>query len=612
MSSETNRTEQERSVLAEAQSRGSLATLRAFVRLSGPGWLQSAITLGGGSLAGGLFLGILGGTSLLWLQLVAIAMGVVMLSAISYVTLSTGERPFRAIRNHINPVLAWGWVLATIAANIIWCMPQFSLCFAALENNLLPDQTDALVVSFYADQVEDLKREMTPDQLETLTNSALSDQIQDKNRFKFAVSGMFLVMAGIAVYLNGQRGKAAKLFDIFLKCLIGLIVLCFVGVVFKLTRGGSLNWSEIVRGFVPNFSQWNQPAGTIADLIGELSADAQKFWTAKVVSAQSGVMIAAAATAVGINMTFLMPYSLLKRGWDRNFRGLSRFDLATGMAVPYVLVTSCIVIAAATQFHGKADEKFLSSDPAIMQQSVLFGKTTAMLKERVVGPEAWSKLAKADRGTLTDEELLQVAALPAAEKRIASSLTKRGAFDLSKALEPLLGKRTSGYVFGLGILGMGFSTIIILMLINGFAFCEILGRPLGGWPYITGCLIAGAVGASWPWFWDGQSKVYLSIVASSFGSMLLPIAYVTFFLLMNSPRVLGDAMPRGFRRLIWNLLMGISVLGAVAAAGKAIFDKASNPQTGPVVITVAAGFAVAVIVSLLDGRRFSKQKQKQP
>ena len=27
-------------------------------------------------------------------------------------------------------------------------------------------------------------------------------------------------------------------------------------------------------------------------------------------------MIAAAATAVGINMTFLLPYSMLARGWD--------------------------------------------------------------------------------------------------------------------------------------------------------------------------------------------------------------------------------------------------------------------------------------------------------
>ena len=67
----------------------------------------------------------------------AIMMGVVMLSAISYVTLSTGEKPFQAINNHINPVLGWGWLIATCMANIIWCMPQFSLCYAALQKNLI-------------------------------------------------------------------------------------------------------------------------------------------------------------------------------------------------------------------------------------------------------------------------------------------------------------------------------------------------------------------------------------------------------------------------------------------------------------------------------------------
>ena len=54
--------------LQEAQAAGLGATLKTFVRLSGPGWLQSAITLGGGSLAGSLYLGVIGGYELLWLQ----------------------------------------------------------------------------------------------------------------------------------------------------------------------------------------------------------------------------------------------------------------------------------------------------------------------------------------------------------------------------------------------------------------------------------------------------------------------------------------------------------------------------------------------------------------
>ena len=109
-----------------------------YVKLSGPGWLQSAITLGGGSLASSLFLGALAGFSLMWLQPVAMILGIVMLSAIGYVALSTGERPFKAVNEHVNPVLGWGWALATAAANMVWCLPQFSLGAASARLNLFP------------------------------------------------------------------------------------------------------------------------------------------------------------------------------------------------------------------------------------------------------------------------------------------------------------------------------------------------------------------------------------------------------------------------------------------------------------------------------------------
>ena len=48
--------EKDRELINSSRAKGPLALLGAFVRLSGPGWLQSAITLGGGSLAGSLYL----------------------------------------------------------------------------------------------------------------------------------------------------------------------------------------------------------------------------------------------------------------------------------------------------------------------------------------------------------------------------------------------------------------------------------------------------------------------------------------------------------------------------------------------------------------------------
>ena len=103
MSEHASGVEADRIMLQEAQSRGSLSTLGAYMRLSGPGWLQSALTLGGGSLGSSLYLGILAGTSLLWLQPFAMIIGVVM------AIIAVPEKPMVGIRRSPvsnDPVIA--------------------------------------------------------------------------------------------------------------------------------------------------------------------------------------------------------------------------------------------------------------------------------------------------------------------------------------------------------------------------------------------------------------------------------------------------------------------------------------------------------------------------
>ena len=162
-------------------------------------------------------------------------------------------------------------------------------------------------------------------------------------------------------------------------------------------------------------------------------------------------------------------------------------------------------------------------------------------------------------------------------------------------------------VFGLGVFGMGFSSIIILMLINGYAFCEMLGQPQGGATHVVGCLVAGLVGMLWPLAWSGDTQFWLAILASSFGMMLLPIAYFTFFMMMNSTALMGKDKPTGGSLLAWNVLMGVSVLGAVVAAGSAIWEKVSpifeenakqNDWLGGLVV---AGVAITYIVLVIIG-----------
>ena len=545
--------QQQAKELENAEAQGFGAAVKTYAKYSGPGWVQSAITLGGGSLSGALFLGILGGTSLLWLQLVAIIMGVIMLSAISYITLSTGKKPFHAISDHINPALAWGWIIATIMANMLWCMPQFSLCFAALEKNLMPGA------------------------------------IGDTTGVKIGVSVVILAVAFFFLKLNESGSGAGKIFDIFLKLLVGAIVLSFFAVVVMLGSSGEIQWGAIVKGFVPNIKHWTTPGGEIPGLLATLPDSSKAYWNDEVIGQQRSIMIGAAATAVGINMTFLLPYNLLSKGWNKSFRGLSRFDLCTAMAVPYILATSCVVIASASMFHAKVDEKLLNSDPAIIQTSPNYGAVKAQIL---------SKAAKVDGkktdGISDEDALALVAASTVEERKIASSLVKRNAFQLSEALAPVLGKEKANLVFGFGIFGMGFSTIIILMLINGYAFCELFGKKQGGNTHLIGCLVAGICGAIWPLVWDGPAKLWLAILVSAFGMMLLPIAYSTFFLMMNSNKIMGEEKPQGDKLLIWNILMGISVIGAFVAAVAAIIKEASKPTAGFIVIVVGVIFALAL------------------
>jgi Mn2+/Fe2+ NRAMP family transporter len=540
MSEETSAVERDRQIILQVQSKGMLAKLFAFTRLSGPGWLQGAITLGGGSLAGSLYLGVLAGYDLMWLQPLAMILGIIMLSAISYVSLSTGERPFDAINKHINPVLGWGWAIATLMANLVWCMPQFALGTAAIRQNLAPDFFGPAV--FFH-----------------------SSGILSETGSQVIVVGLLFLVAGIVVWFYDSGSWGIKLFEVLLKVLVGVVVVSFVGVVVAMSmKGGLLDWGAIFSGFIPNPSQLFEPSakfGSVLASAGEFSS----FWEKEIVAQQQQVMITAAATAVGINMTFLLPYSMMKRGWNRDFRGLAVFDLATGLFIPFLLATSCVVIASASQFHATPAPGLLGEtdkDGVVIQPAKnLIGGFNKLLDKRLDKEKGkdWAKNA-------SPEELASARTeLPKADRELAAMLVKRDAFNLAGSLDPLTGKGVAQYVFGVGVLGMAISTIIILMLINGFVICEMLGLQSKGTPHRLGCFLAAVVGAVGSFFWTGDAKLWLAVPTSMFGMVLLPIAYCTFFFMMNSKALMGENMPRGGKRIAWNVLMGVAA--GMAALG---------------------------------------------
>lgn len=560
--------EQEAAILAEVNKKPFLQRLGFYAKKSGPGWLQAAITLGGGSLAGAMYLGVFMGYNMMWLQPLAMILGVIMLSAIAYVTLSTGERPFSAIKSHVSPVLAWAWIIATLMANIVWCMPQFSLGAAAIQQNILGLESGG-------------------------TASTVT------------ICLVLLVVAFVVNFFYESGAKGIAVFELILKVMVAIVVVSFFGVVTVLSVKGALDWGAVFSGFVPNPNLLSEPAPTFAPFI-EATGEFAGFWKEKMAKDQLDIMMTAFGTAVGINMTFLLPYSMLRKGWGKDHRQLAIFDLSLGLVLPFVLATGCVVIAAASQFHTKFDD-VLNQDGSVV--SAMAGDFHGILDQRLE-----AELGKEKFAALSPQELEKARAeAPNADRELSAMLTKRNNFQLANALTPLAGETVSQTIFGVGVFGMALSTIIILMLINGFTLCEMLGTPGNRFIHLLGCAIAGGVGALGPFVWANAGPK-LAVPTSVIGGSLIPIAYFTFLLLMNSRKTLGDKMPTGGRKLLWNLLMLLATGLATAGVIKVLLAKSQSAKVFFGSVTegqvATGGIALLVVLFLLGFAGFLKNEKK--
>ena len=341
----------ERAELTHLAGQPLVRRLRGYARFVGPGYLQSAMTLGSGTAAACLFSGAVFGYQLLWVAPLGMLLGVLAMGVVSHQTLSTGARPLPAMSRHAGRWLAWAWAGAAMLASFVWHFPQYNLAAAALVD------TGAVL------GVEHLHPGVA--------------------------SAFVLVWAILLSLLYGASSRLVRVYERILKYTVWAIVLSLVFVVARTHT----DWSAVARGFVP---QLPAPRGGISSL--ELAV--------------SGL-----AAAVGINMVFLYPYSLLARGWGREHRGLARFDLFAGMFVPYVLATALMVLAAANTLHQGGVEVVPQSDV----------RTLARVLGDVIGP---------------------------------------------------VGGRV---LFDLGMVAMALSTITLHMVVCGFVAMEWFGLPFGSW-----------------------------------------------------------------------------------------------------------------------------------
>lgn len=554
---------------ALAREKAELATLAGrpfyvrwmgYGRKTGPAWLQSALTLGGGSAWASLTIGAFFRYELLWVQPVAMILGIVVLAAISHQALSTGARPFDAMKRYATPPVAWAWAIASLAATVIWHFPQYALAAGMTEN-----------------------------MIEAASGWAPSGRAQ--TALLVGVGAVVLVVSTAITwsYPRGRRG--IRLYERALKAMVWLIIAAFAVVIVRSTLAGRIEWGKVARGFLPL----------------RIPTDPKGIET----------LMAALGAAIGINMTFLFPYTLLARGWGREHRGLSRFGLITGMLIPFTVATSLMIVAAGCTIYEKleflqareiAAEKWHPLCAALRQadsparkrvwrllpdsakhaatcsvkevpdqaQSDILAGLNGLIASRglydpsdfagVTIPRDIAELLKRDRDSLPDKEVrranraLLAAAYPSWLPPLGRKVSPtRGAEMIAAGVGTLFGR----IIFGFGILGMVLSTITLHMLVCGFAVCEVFGVEPSGWRYRLACLLPapGFLGAVLWQYMHG----WIAIRASAIAGLLTPIAYIAFFVMNNRRKYLGSDTPTGAKAWLWNAAMVISIVVTCAS-----------------------------------------------
>jgi len=382
----------------------------------------------------------------LWVQPIAMFLGVFMMAALSNITLTKGERGYEIVKRELHPSIAFFWALATVVSTVIWHFGQYALLGGAFW-----DMANVAGIQ----------------------NAGESKTVETVVRF----AGGFLILGiNIALTWNyGGKSKGIKFYESFLSWTIRAVMAAFLIVVVVQAVKLQVDWAAVFKGFFT--ISLPSDKGSLTTILGAIGA------------------------AVGINMTFLYPYSILAKGWGKHHKGLARFDLVMSLFVPYVILTSLIIIGMAATVHGNLGE----------------GVTTANFKP----------------------------------------------IDAAQSLAVVLGGPIGRIVFDLGFIGMACGAISAHMVCCGFTVCEMFGLEYTPKRYRMFTLVP-AIGLLGVMI---KSPIWLPVIASALAFTMLPIAYVSFFILNNKRSYLGDAVGKGWKRITVNAVLLVAVILSLVGAG---------------------------------------------
>jgi len=263
--------------------------LWGYLRMTGPGYMQSALTLGGGSVAACVYFGSLAGYELLWVQPLSMFLGYFVMAAIAKQVCHTGERPYAVFWERLSPALAIAWGIGALAATVIWHFPQYGLT----ANGVI---SLAEGVGVGLDHVPG----------------------------RVAIGCVVLAVACLVVRMYHRGADGVRHFELATQILVWTIVLAFALV----AVATGIQWKRFLLGVTGISFVRDWLDGGIDPILVK-------------------PIVAGMAAVTGINMFFLYSYALLNKGWGKAHKELAYFDLVTGMVVPFTIATGFMVLAVA-------------------------------------------------------------------------------------------------------------------------------------------------------------------------------------------------------------------------------------------------------------------------
>jgi hypothetical protein len=267
------------------------------------------------------------------------------------------------------------------------------------------------------------------------------------------------------------------------------------------------------------------------------------------------------SSTLGINLLFGIPLLLLGRGWKREHNEFAKFNLFSGLFIPFILCSSCLTLLSAVAHQRLIDEPIESIEKnSLFVEKESSGQVHDLLALRVsneVGKLEYNALApfqqeeKINDLSLADQRLA---------KLVISSNIKQWILSFSQG-----GNESLKYLLGVSVILISFSTILVLMVLNGHLVCEVLGKPHKGAPFQAGSLLL-ALASVGPFVWSNQDS-WVADPTYFFSLAILPYALLSFLLMLNSRELLGRECPKGITGLIINLGATLSfiTLGASSA-----------------------------------------------